>query len=169
MRFRRTATGITLVLIILIVTVILLCRSSIHPPPPLAINPPPCLIMHMASQKAWFLSTRISRKIFGTPAPLTCHRSLHQGKPITYAVSLANGYSLEQHKQITGRADDLERVITSSSELDDFDFPGTFITYSAKFDDVTLLADIRADCRVTMVECPGVKMDISWRSEPDAA
>lgn len=59
----------------------------------------------------------------------------------------------------TGREDDLKRVIGSSVELD-FDVFGPFTMYDAEFEDETLLAAIRSDYGVNIVECPTMEVHL---------
>jgi hypothetical protein len=100
------------------------------------------------------LLSRAFRWVFGGPAPLLCNTRQSHNEAITYAVGLAPGYSLEQHKQTCGRAGDLEQAIIGAVELDDPLF-GNFILYDVKLNDSTLLDAIRSDFGVVMVECPG--------------
>jgi hypothetical protein len=62
---------------------------------------------------------------------------LSQRIPDTCVVSLANSYSLEQHKQRTGRAIDLERTILDVGEVNDV-LLGDITVYEAKSDDASL-------------------------------
>jgi hypothetical protein len=68
---------------------------------------------------------------------------------------LANSYSIEQHKQTTGRAVDLEGAILGS--VYEFHNPllGNVTMYNVKSDDASLLDAIRADLGVLYVECEG--------------
>ena len=102
----------------------------------------------------WLLSSRVSRKLFGGLAPLSCN--LPPGHPIdTYVVSLAHGYSLDQHKQTIGRSDELEQVIVDAGEMDGDPVFGKVTIYEAKFEDPTLVAAIRSDLGVLLMECHG--------------
>lgn len=52
----------------------------------------------------WLLRTRVTRRMTGGPAPYDdCSFS---DDPDTHTVNLANGHSLDQHKQVIGRAAD---------------------------------------------------------------
>jgi hypothetical protein len=101
----------------------------------------------------WLLS-RITRRTLGRPAPLQCNMPPSQRIPDPYVVSLANSYSLEQHKQRTGRAVDLERTILDIGEVNDV-LLGDITVYEAKSDDASLVNGIRADLGVLFIECKG--------------
>ena len=75
--------------------------------------------------------------------------------PDTYVVNLANSYSLEQHKQRTGRTVDLERTILDVGEVNDVLLVDITV-YEAKSDDASLVDAIRADPGVLFVECKGL-------------
>lgn len=102
----------------------------------------------------WLLLSRITRRTLGGPAPLQCNMPQSQLIPDTYIVSLANSYSLEQHKRRTGRAVDLERAILDIGEVNDV-LLGDITVYEAKSDDAPLVNAIRADIGVLFVECKG--------------
>jgi hypothetical protein len=103
----------------------------------------------------WLLLSSITRRTLGGPAPLLCHTPPSSRIPDTYLVMLANSYSLEKHKQTTGRAVDLERAILGS--VYEFNDPllGNITMYDVKSDDASLLDAIRADLGVLYVECEG--------------
>jgi hypothetical protein len=61
---------------------------------------------------------------------------------------------LEQHKQRTSRAVDLERTILDVGEVNDV-LLGDITVYEAKSDDVSLVNGIRADLGILFVECKG--------------
>ena len=100
----------------------------------------------------WLLLSRISRRTLGGPAPLQCNIPPSQRIPDTYIVSLANSYSLEQHKQRTGRAVDLDRAILDVGEVNNV-LLGDITVYEAKSDDASLVDAICADLGVLFVEC----------------
>jgi hypothetical protein len=101
----------------------------------------------------WLLS-RITRRTLGRPVPLQRNIPPSQRIPDPYVVSLANSYSLEQHKQRTGRAVDLERTILDIGEVNDVLLVDITV-YEAKSDDASLVEAIRADLGVSFVECKG--------------
>ena len=96
----------------------------------------------------WILSSRMSRSIFGGLAPYRCGASPY--RRINYAVTLSGGYSLEEHKQAIGRAEDLDQAIYG---LGIRLIPLSNTLYLADFNDTTLLDDIRSDFGVLMVGC----------------
>jgi hypothetical protein len=102
----------------------------------------------------WLLLLRITRRTLGGSAPLQCNKPPSQRIPDTYVVSLAHSYSLEQHKQRTSRAVDLERTILDVGEVNDV-LLGDITVYEAKSDDVSLVNGIRADLGILFVECKG--------------
>lgn len=102
----------------------------------------------------WLLLLRITRRTLGGPAPLQCNMPPSRRIPDTYVVNLANSYSLEQHKQRTGRAVALERAILDVGEVNDV-LLGDITLYEAKSDDASLVDAIRADLGVLFVECKG--------------
>ena len=103
----------------------------------------------------WLLRSRITRRILGGPAPLLCDMPLSSRIPNTYLIILANCYSLEQHKQTTGRAVDLERAILGSVyEMND-PLLGNITMYNIESEDASLLDAIRADLGVLSVGCEG--------------
>jgi hypothetical protein len=103
----------------------------------------------------WLLSSRISRKIFRGPAPLLCSVPQSRLIPNIYVVSLTSSYSLDQHKQTIGRADDLNRAIVDFDEIGGVAIFENAIYYEAKVDDSTLMTAIRSYYRVLFVECHG--------------
>ena len=87
--------------------------------------------------------------LLGGPAPYPCTGTY---KVHSHSSSLASGYSLEQRKQKTGRAEDLERANIDPGEVEDDPLFGNILMYEAEFDD-TLLAVVRSDLGVLWVEC----------------
>ena len=102
----------------------------------------------------WLLLSRITRRTLGGPAPLQCDIPPSDLVRDTYVVSLASSHTLEQHKQRTGHANDLERVIFDVGEVNDV-LLGDRTIYEAKTDDASLVNAIRADFGVLLVECEG--------------
>jgi len=100
----------------------------------------------------WLLLSRFTRRILGGPAPLQCNIPQSELIPDTYIVSLANSYSLEQHKRRTGRAVDLDRAIVDVGEVNDV-LLGDITVYEAKSEDASLVNAVRADPGVLFVEC----------------
>jgi hypothetical protein len=100
------------------------------------------------------LLSRITRRTLGGPAPLLCNMPQSSLIPDTYFVSLANSYSLEQHKRKTGRAVDLDHAILDVEEMKDV-LLGDITFYEARTDDASLVNAVRADLGVLFVECKG--------------
>ncbi|QIW96754.1 hypothetical protein AMS68_002272 [Peltaster fructicola] len=105
------------------------------------------------SSLLWLLQSRVTRKIFGGPAPFEGDCGNVPGiDPEVVVVSLASGHSVAQHGRTIHRASDLEQAMIHVDHFHDPLF-GDITTYKAKTSDASLIAAIRSDYGVQFVTC----------------
>lgn len=92
------------------------------------------------------------RRTIGGSAPLNCPVASKFVVPDMYIINLVPTYSFVEHKESTGRGNDIQKAAV---DIGDFRDPviGEFVSYEAKINDSSLLVAIREDIGVFSVSC----------------